>query len=161
MDSDYMSVHASSVWGGKRAQTSKYEGVDSPERIDLCLNHCPFPDKCHPTCCPYSSNSGEWKQGDGDGRRMGPKWPDQKERFLDLYGQGLTDKELAHEFGRTVRTIERWRRSCGLEANKGKPLRDPCLACNEISRRICKETRCICNEKARWQGEVAGGAANA
>ena len=120
--------------------SARYEGVDKPEQVDLCLNHCPFPDHCHPDCCPYFS-----------GRKQ-KKWPE-REQFLELHGQGLTDKELAYEFGKSVNTIQRWRHNCGLNPNKRKLSRDPCLDCNEISRKACKGMRCTCNEKARWQGE--------
>lgn len=129
------------MWGGKRA-SARYEGVDKPEQVDLCLNHCPFPDRCHHECCPYFA-------------REQKRWPE-RDQFLGLYDKGLTDGELAHKFGKSKGTIQRWRRNCGLEPNKKKLPRDPCLDCNEISRKACKEMRCTCNEKARWQDEVLG-----
>ncbi len=47
-----------------------------------------------------------------------------KERFLELYNQGLNDRQIARELGKSEGTINTWRSTLGLESNHKKRLRE-------------------------------------
>lgn len=55
-------------------------------------------------------------------KRGRPKLPVEEHNYrLKLYGQGMTDKEIAERIGLTPRTVYRWRAKWGLRANPEKP----------------------------------------
>lgn len=142
MNTEYFSVHAT-----KRSyvseNTEKCRGRQKSGKMiekikreaEMCGNHCPFPDDCHPDVCPLiRKGAGRWKR---------------EERFLALHEQGKTDKQISQEMGISVSTVHYHRERNGLQPNKPKKAEDPCLTCSEYSRKVCKQMGGVCAEKAR------------
>ena len=106
MDSDYMSVHGSRVWGEKRA-SGRYEGVDPPEKVAVCLN-CPYPEPGDCARCRLICGIGQVKKSNQEKR----------EQFRALYRKGLTDAEIAREMEVTVSAVRIRRRKLRLPMNR-------------------------------------------
>ena len=80
------------------------------------------------------------------------------ERYMILYKQGLTDRQIAEKAGSTINAVANWRQRKKLPPHKAvKPVYipeektgDPCLRC--YSAEVCKKVGGTCNEKERWTG---------
>lgn len=82
-------------------------------------------------------------------------------RYMELYKQGLTDRQISETTGATVSAVGNWRQRNKLPPNKArKPVEipeekkgDPCQRC--YSADVCQRVGGTCNEKERYKGESA------
>ena len=80
-------------------------------------------------------------------------------RYMELYKQGLTDRQISETTGATVSAVGNWRQRKKLPPNKAKkPVEipeekkgDPCQRC--YSAEVCQRVGGTCNEKERYKGE--------
>lgn len=85
--------------------------------------------------------------------------PKAGERYMELYKQGLTDRQIAEKAGSTINAVANWRQRKKLPPNKAvKPVYipeektgDPCQRC--YSAEVCKRVGGTCNEKERWKDD--------
>ena len=81
------------------------------------------------------------------------------ERYMELYKQGLTDRQIAEKAGSTINAVANWRQRNKMPPNKAvKPVKipeektgDPCQRC--YSAEVCKKVGGTCNEKERWKDD--------
>ena len=79
-------------------------------------------------------------------------------RYMELYKQGLTDRQISEATGASIFAVANWRQRNKLPPNKArKPVEipeekkgDPCQRC--YSAEVCKRVGGTCNEKERWTG---------
>ena len=111
--------------GARRPETAERSrekptwSVDSPERIQKCLN-CRRTDCKHGSCPEVEALPGNWGQAARRGGRggRGHSLPEELERErMELYSQGLTDSEMEAKLGLKRTAIGNWRRSRGLPMN--------------------------------------------
>lgn len=80
-------------------------------------------------------------------------------RYMELYRNGLTDRQISETIGATVSAVGNWRQRNKLPPNKtvkpvkipGEKTGDPCLRC--YSAEVCKRVGGTCNEKERYKSE--------
>ena len=87
-----------------------------------------------------------------------PRKPKAGVRYMELYRNGLTDRQISETTGATVAAVGNWRQRNKLPPNKAKkPVEipeekkdDPCQRC--YSAEVCQKVGGTCNEKERWTG---------
>lgn len=105
--------------------------------------------------CPYPAESapcGKCPLLDGRAHKR----KEELKQIIQLHEQGKTDDEIAKELKSTVKTVRARRKLLGLKGNyKNKLIKEnPCDKCPERTKKVCREFRSTCSDRALWEKMV-------